>query len=142
MESLIVKILSSKVFWIIVAVIVIALIINAHWDSISRSLFGRKITSGYTTDATGAVIQVTELDKQRLDKFAQDLHSGIYGFWPLDQSLLDATQVLSDQELDYLAKTYKNVFGTKLYTDLDDEILPGTTVDDKILSRLAALKLS
>lgn len=142
MEKFLLKLFSNKWFWIGLGVLILFLIVNAHWPSWKMKLFGKKLVNNYATDEQGNVISVTQLDKQRLDTMVRDIHTGIYSVWGFPQDLLDNMSKLTDQELEYLAKAYKGVFQVSLYKDLDDEWLPGTEVDDDILSRLATLKLT
>lgn len=142
LTNFLLKLFQSKWFWIVVVIIIVLLIVNAHWDEWKMKLFGKKITSNYSTDSQGNVIPVTDLDKQRLDKLIRDTHSEIYGVGSMSISILENINGLTDQELEYFGKTYKQVFQTSLYNDLDDEWLPLTDLDDKILTRLATLKLS
>lgn len=139
MES-IVSILKSKWFWIILAVIIALIIINKHWDSIKQTLFERKITN-YTTDSSGKVIEVSQLDEQRLQRLADKIRSEASSWYGLDASDLEPVLELSDQELEQLAKYYKKAYSISLYQDIDNELMPFTQADEQLMTRLDRLAL-
>lgn len=138
----IVSLLKSKWFWIIIAILILLIIINKNWDSINSKLFERKITS-YAKDAEGNVIKISELDKPRLERLANNVKiadddwvsGGIYA------SDLQPINELSDQELEYVAKYYKQAYSKSLYEVVNNATMPFTQSDEKLMTRLDQLAL-
>lgn len=135
--AFIISILRSKIFWIILAVIVIAIIIRRNWYRIAD--FGKPRYVELEKDEDGKVVRVSEQRETELRDLANEIHTFINSPSSLitdNPKYLNTLKYLNDQELLYLSRYYKNVFENKLFTDIDDEILPWTNADDEILTRL------
>lgn len=134
------SIIKSKWFWIILAVLIIAIIINKNWEAINDKLFQRKVTN-YATDANGNVIPVTQLDQPRINAIMDNIktQSGtVLGLFAED---LAPALALSDQELEYGAKYFKTAYSQSLYSVVDNSWMPTTQLDQQLTTRLDKLAL-
>ncbi len=134
------SLLRNKLFWIILALLIIAIIIHRNWDSINGSLFERKITN-YATDAQGNVLQISELDKPRLEAMADKIKVTSESMLGLFSDDLKPAVDLTDQELEYMAKYFKSAYNKSLYSVCDDAWMPSTQTDEQLMARLDKLAL-
>lgn len=136
--EIVVSLLKNKWFWIILAIIIILVVLNRNWNIIKDKLFDKRNPS-YTVDEEGNKIQVTELDKIRLDKLVVATNVAVNSALGMDYSHFEPLLDLTDQELEYVAKSYKSSYNVSLYQDIDDEWLPFTQGDEKLQARLDKL---
>ena len=134
------SILKSKWFWIGLAILIIIIIINKNWDAINSRLFERKITN-YAKDEEGNVIQISELDKPRLEAMADKIKVVSDSMFGLFSEDLQPSVDLSDQELEYMAKYFKSAYGKSLYAVVDNAWMPHTQTDEQLLTKLDRLAL-
>ncbi len=131
------NILTSKLFWIIVVIILVLYLANRHWDKI-RGNVGR-IRGDFQPGG------ITDKRKGELEALADELYRVIYSTatetWRY--TVYEKANALNDNELLYLGKYYKQskTGGTSLYRDIDDEWMPFSSIDEQLMSRLAQLKL-
>lgn len=127
-------ILKSKLFWIIISVIIVYIIVKRNWNHIAN--LGKPRFIEYETNAQGEVLNFSDDKKNRLKDLAERLYTQIYTPFAGDSEVYNAVKYLNDQELLFLANYYKQAYKANIYTDIDDEFLPGTDSDDIILGRL------
>ena len=72
---------------------------------------------------------------------AQKIHTAIYSSYGNVIGELKEADKLTDTELKFLSQYYRDHItqDTWLYTDIDDEILPLTNIDEKIMGRLSKI---
>lgn len=133
------RVVTSKWFWIALGIIIVILIVRRNWNKISGK-FERDF-GNYGSHNGQPIEDLTKDRKLTLEKWAQDLYTAIYTTGGNSAPLMAIALSLNDLELKYLAQHYKKAItrGTSLYTDVDDEIMPGTDVDEKLMARLAKL---
>lgn len=90
--------------------------------------------------------KISDSRKQTLNVLAQELYDNIYSFFSAGGSVADIVErvnVLPDNELKYITYYYNSQLGTEngLYYDIDWEVLPMTTEDDKLLARMKKMNL-
>lgn len=134
------KLLTSKTFWIVLGLIVLAIIIWRYSDRIITK--GESRLGPQTGDWQEGTI--TEGRKKQLEDLAQTLYNDIYGSFNSsgDGSVpsMGKAAALNDNELLYLARYYENNLsqnGNSLWFDVDEEWLPFTSEDEGLMSRLA-----
>lgn len=133
-------VLKSKLFWIIVSVVVAYIVIKRNWNHIAN--LGKPRFIEYETNAQGEVLNFSNDKKEKLRDLAERLYAQIYTPFAGDSEVYTAVKYLNDQELLFLANYYKQAYKANLYTDIDDEFLPGTDSDDIILGRLKKMGLA
>ena len=136
--EIIVSLLRNKWFWIAVITIIVIIIIYRNLGPLIEKLKDKRVPS-YARDEEGNVIKVTDLDKMRLDRLVIQLREAVERFSGMDGSDFKEVNSLTDQELEYVAKTYKSSYGSSLFKDIDDEWLPFTNEDEKLQARLDKL---
>jgi hypothetical protein len=134
----IVSILRNKWFWVAVIIIILIIVIYRNLGPLIEKVKDKRLPS-YARDEEGNVIKVTDLDKIRLDRLVIQLREAVERFSGMDGSDFKEVNALTDQELEYVAKTYKSSFGVSLYKDIDDEWLPFTNEDENLMARLDKL---
>lgn len=134
-------ILTSKLFWIGLAVLIAVLIVYAKYARIRawlQGIFG-KDHGDYQPGA------ITEERKAQLEAFARELHASMYGVdWSGDRvGLLRELVAINDNERRYVATYYADALtrGNSLREDIDAELLPLTDLDEEAMNLLAALNL-
>lgn len=136
------NLLRSKIFWIVVCVIVLYIIIKRNaWK---LETIGKPRFIDYETNSKGEVKTFSESTKSDLEQLARDLYNRIDGAdgWFSSDEPFRKTYYLTDQELLYVSQYYNKAVRrgkSTLYKDIDDEWMPDTDIDTKILSRLSEI---
>ncbi len=129
------KILKNKWFWIGLATLIVLLIIRANWQYL-KAKFARSFG-----DFTGE--KISDSRQAVLNGFADNLHQSIHTSvaWGDTVDALNNISGVNDDELRYIARYYKRALsrGTSLYTDLNNEWMPLTDIDEQILTRLSKI---
>ncbi len=107
--EIIVSLLRNKWFWIAVITIIVIIIIYRNLGPLIEKLKDKRVPS-YARDEEGNVIKVTDLDKMRLDRLVIQLREAVERFSGMDGSDFKEVNSLTDQELEYVAKTYKSSY--------------------------------
>ncbi len=139
------KLLQSKWFWIIVGSIIAFIVIRRYWDKISTKVDSR-LGPQYGDWQEGTI---TAGRKVQLEGYAKDVYDMLACFWQCDwtdvgEKTLAKIAYLNDNELEYVARYYEQYVsdnGQSLYEDVEEEWLPGTSVDDDLEHRLSKLGL-
>lgn len=135
------KLLTSRTFWIIVILVIVAIIIYRKSDYFlakAKSRLGQQ--TGDWQEGT-----ITEGRKADLETLAERMYAEIYSFTKQGEggtiAALQMTNTLNDNELLYLARYYEDHTGAEnsLWFDIDDEWLPQTSSDETLMARLSAL---
>ena len=142
------NILKSRWFWIGLGILIILIVVVNQWSNI-RSWYRRKTQKGdidLTPEEKELLAKgkepLTDEKEAGLKALAQLLHSDIYDT-PItghNSSLYIQAKELSDTELKFMAKYYREYItkGTYLETDIDNEIYsPFTNIDSLLMARLA-----
>lgn len=131
------EVMQNRWFWIAVAIIVAYFIFR---NPIRRAW--QRLTAVDRGDYTGAGAVLSDADKQRLRQLAMDLHSAIEGSGFLSRErVMSQALALSDTMLRFLAQEYAANGANSLYQDIDDEWMPGTDVDERLMQRLRAISM-
>lgn len=135
------QLLKNKWFWIILAAVVIFIILRRKSDKIITKVDSRLgAQSGDWQEGT-----ITEGRKRELEQYAQDVYDILACWYCMEggEAELSKLQYLNDNELEYAARYYEDFVNDDetLYEDVDDEWLPATDIDDKLLTRLSKLGL-
>lgn len=136
--EIVASLLRSKIFWIVVAIIILLIIINKNWPAIKDKLFERKIAT-YAKDDQGNVIKVSELDKPRIQKIVDEMRVASQTWDGLYYDDLKPLLDLTDQELDYAADIYKQSYGVSMYSTVEKAWMPATQADQELMARLDKL---
>jgi len=129
---------SNKYFWYVVIALFLIWLINRYWDKI-RTLF----QPADIDLEEGESKTISKSRKAELKDFASELYQAIYatqnvGVDYREDKFIEATD-LSDNELRFVSKHYRKSLtkGNWLYTDVDDETMPFSSVDEELMSRLS-----
>lgn len=137
------QLLRNKFFWYAIIAVVFYVVIKRNYYKLQE--WTAPSWTEPTTNGTGQVITISAQRLFRLRELAGLLKLNIYSYYGFTATdVLQEVSYLTDTELKYVARYYKEVLlknKTTLYADLDDEILPGTDADDRILNRLTQMGL-
>ena len=136
------RLLTSRTFWIVVALLILAIIIWRYSDRIitkGASRLGQQ--TGDWQEGT-----ITEGRKAQLQKMANDLYTAIYNTSAVPANarttLMASAAALNDNELLYLARYYEDNLSenkNSLWFDTDEEWMAGVSADENLMTRLAAI---
>ena len=129
-----VKLLKSKVFWIVLGSIILIIIINKNRYKIKAWFKPIDIDL-----ETGEKIHITDERKVELKKVASNIYTAIYSTLHTGRKLtFKAALALTENELDFMAKHYKQQVsgGNTLYEDVDNEWMPSTDLDEQLMAKL------
>ncbi len=146
LSAMLMKLLSSKKFWIIlgivILVIIVALYIRRNYDQI-KGLTATKYIDDSPVPGAQTTTNTTVSQNDVLSQLAKQCYTDIYDtpFSGHDLDLWDKIYSLSDPDLVYLVKYYKNAVsrGTSLYSDIDGEYFGFTNVNTRIMARIKVL---
>lgn len=126
--TLITALLRNKWFWIALAVVVLILIARKYIPEVKRLL--KPDRTDYSDEP-----QLTDADKQRLDRLAADLFAEFDGItWSTE--VFDLVSALNDRELKYLANVFPHYSnGETLRGAIQDEAIIGDA-DNLLIARL------
>lgn len=82
------------------------------------------------------------IDKEKSKEFATSLRTFITStnvLFGRDLTPMTNLRLLNDKELKYAGRYYRNMYGESMSTDIDNEYLPFTDEDEKIIARLIKL---
>lgn len=157
-----VTLLSNRFFWYAVIAIVIFIIVVRQWGNITdlikkwtqpsdvniqegEPLVDKEVGKEIITTKGGDVLTRKEAKEKQLEFLADEIYKSIYASasYPTfyrDEVLKQINQV-TDTELKYISKYYKKFLtqGTWLYTDIDDEVMPHTSIDETVMARLSKI---
>ena len=142
------KIVTSRWFWIAIIAILLFFVIRKNWGVIKRFFQQSDVDKSEGEDNTipddiGSKPPGYQYSsKQEIKSLAQDIYTGIYATATEGSgfiiSKLEEANKLTNNELKYLSEHYRK-FVTKdtwLYSDIDDEWMPFTTIDETMMARL------
>jgi hypothetical protein len=146
----ILNVLKNRWFWIILGLIILFLVLRRNWNRIKSSrLFNRDrgdYSEGFTAppgqNTSGMTqSQIAAARKKDLERLAEDLYREIYATFGYPTKFIKEANTLNDTELKYLSQYYRKALtkGNTLYKDVDDEFLPHTNEDEKLLARLSKI---
>lgn len=132
------KLLTSRTFWIVIALIILAIIIWRYSDRFitkAESRLGPQ--TGDWQEGT-----ITEGRKNYLQELAKELYRVIYGWaWESEKiAAMRKASALNDNELLFLARHYENDLsenGNSLWFDADEELMAYTSADEDLMGRLS-----
>lgn len=154
--------LKNKYFWYAVIAIIIFIIIVRQWGNITdwvkkwtqpsdvdieegEPLVNKAVGKEIITTKGGDVLTRKEAKEKQLEFLADEIYKSIYASasYPTfyrDEVLEQINQV-TDTELKYISKYYKKFLtqGVWLYTDIDSEFMPHTSIDETVMSRLSKI---
>ena len=151
------KYANVKVIGTIVALVLIYIIWRngaRWWDEITRRDRGNyegqpSVTGG--TPATPGNPAGSPARQAELEKFARDTYAVLNSTLFLGgvtatgrEFQLELLNALNDTELKYVATFYEhnvNTEGTSLRQDIEDEIMPATDIDERLIARLVQMAL-
>lgn len=136
--------LSGKQIIVIIALIIIAIIAYQWWLKPKAQDIARKITPSRVLDGTGSE-SISDERKVFLNKLSKDLYEAIYStsawFKSTREELMNQMLSISDKELIYCNSAYGKLSDNTMYYDVDNEIMPSSDFDDKLLARLRELNI-
>ncbi len=143
--TMIKNILSNKWFWIVLAVVIILLVIRRNWNQI-KALTEPKYINTTPEPGTATTTNSSVSQNDVLEQLARTCYADIYdtnAFSGHDLDVWDKVNSLSDPDLTYMAKFYKNAVtrGTTLFSDLNDEYFATSNINTRVLARLHVLGL-
>jgi hypothetical protein len=142
--AVLMKILKSKIFWYIVIGLILFFFIKKRYNIWRLKASNTFIKDrDYQVDETGNVIAVR---KEEMENLAQKLYTEIYGWgswFNSDNDIYEEVYALNDQDLEFMAKYYKNYItrGNTLYEDITSEYVV-SSINEQIAARLLALGLA
>lgn len=128
------KVLTSKAFWIVLGIIILLLILRRYWDVIGDKL---KPLKG---DFSGTVSVERASELEALADSLNQRITGNYAFENREEILLQILG-LNDTELLHLHKYY-NKYYENMIDAVNNEWLPFTDADERLISRLNGMGLS
>jgi len=157
-----VTLLRNKFFWYAVIAIIVLIIIIRQWSNIrelikkwtqpsdinieaEEPLVNKEIGSEIITTKGGETLTRKEAKEKQLKLLADEIYKSIYSSvsYPTfyRDEILEQINRITDTELEYLSKYYKKFLtqGVWLYTDIDNEFMPHTSIDETIMSRLSKI---
>lgn len=132
------KILKDKRFWIGLGILILVIILWANSKRIGG--WWKRITTKTYGDYGNA--QITDAREAQLEDMARTLYQYVNGWHLTDTTIVDELAALNDQELEAAARYYETAItrGEESMKDaIDNEALPFTDADERLISRLSAL---
>lgn len=134
------KIFTNKYFWYAVIAIFLIWLISRYWDKI-KTIF-QPADIDYEE---GEPKTISKNRQKELKDFASELYEAIYATQNVGVTYREnrfvAANELSDNELRFVSKYYRKSLtkGAWLYTDIDNEVMPTTSVDENLMAHLSKI---
>ncbi len=132
------QLFSNKYFWYVIVALFLIWLVNRYWDKIVAVFQPADIDL-----LPGETKSISKTRQAELKDFASELYQAIYatqnvGVDYREDKFIEAAD-LSDNELRFVSKHYRKSLtkGNWLFTDVDDETMPFSAVDENLMSRLA-----
>lgn len=128
--------------WLYVAIAVVVLVIffvlRRNWNKLKGTF-----AKDYGDYSDGTPGQLSPARKAYLEQLAKNLKTAMEATFPGSdrENYMSQATALPDGELKYLANYFKNALtrDESLYYWVDWEIMPGSSADDELCTRLAAI---
>lgn len=135
------KLLQNKWFWIILGGIILFIIIRRKWGKFTEKASSR-LGAQYGDWQEGTI---SEARKSQVEGLAEELYDALASWyeWEAESELMQIN-ALNDNELEYAARHYEEHLTNgkqSMYDDIDEEWLPATDMDEKVMTRLKRLGL-
>lgn len=136
------KILTSRTFWVVVIVLVLAFIVYRNWNRWVSRLTARD-QGNYSGQSAP-----NEADKARIQQVASELRSVFYGLLPFTISgdprdrAAEKVLAMNDSDVRYLANYYEQIAeGNSLLSDVQSEYTWYGDVKQKLIAKLLQINV-